>query len=980
MATQLIKHLKGKRDEHSEFELLNAQWDFDQELIKKALQNIPVIFPHYSRHDASHSRQILTNIERLLGPENLKLLTATDTWLLLEAAYWHDIGMVVTHDDIKKDMASVEFMFYIESIASAKGHELQEFAKQFKSLNPKTCFGFADTPQDAMHFYRQLLAGWYRKKHPARAEVIVNDPWKETGIASPRTELVPKRLFRILGTICRLHGASFQGVLDQLPFAESGMATEKCHPRFVACLLRLGDLFDLDDNRFCPSMLRVAGDIPPSSQAHIRKHAAIRHMRLDPETIELTAQCDGYEAYEATDEWFTWIRDEVRDQMSRWKDIVPQREFGLLPTLGKMEVTLAHGDEILNPGERPRFGVDSEKVIELLQGAGLYESPGQCMRELLQNAVDATLLKAWLKIEESGVQIDLNDPYSEDIYRIVDQYPIKVTISKDTGSPVDGKVRWKIRIEDHGLGISKIDLRFMREVGGSSKNLAKKTITRAMPSWLRPSGIFGIGLQSVFLVTDEIELKSKSLLTGEGLTIKMTSPIKNQRGMIYISRYEAHPAQDSGTVLEFLLQDEAIPSRIHLPNLFGGPSITQDVLAKFDPICDEDVPYAAAKLADEINKFREFSPVRVNFDFSEISFPDMRESRTAYEPFYHIETGISILELRFNLSNNHFSRIAFRGQLLEKPKLTRPFVFAIANLLKHSAGDLLTINRNELKESAIESVQGEITKALIARLATQKDMPTDPQERIGASAFLALVDQENVREDLKDEWIRIPLPIVPPLTIDDLCSRDSFSIALTGLDPEGREPRIPDGVIAWHHFSGSDGKLGLLLRRWRTVLKRFCQLDSPRTTSVPWILRFNIQEMDPFSESGLRAALISANSDAWGIASRYRSPAWGPFKRLATNFESIGWCRYLSIFHPDGPQFVVPFFFNPKPIGAPGAGPISTQSFDALCSWTYKNSITGASKSEIRHLYEQFIDWVDNDLMKEESKWQKARSEGRLLG
>lgn len=78
MATQLIKHLEDCVKNDSIYEPLKAQWTFDEKLIAKALQNVSKYFPHYSRHDESHSRQILVHIERLLG-ENIAKLTATDT-------------------------------------------------------------------------------------------------------------------------------------------------------------------------------------------------------------------------------------------------------------------------------------------------------------------------------------------------------------------------------------------------------------------------------------------------------------------------------------------------------------------------------------------------------------------------------------------------------------------------------------------------------------------------------------------------------------------------------------------------------------------------------------------------------------------------------------------------------------------------------------------------------------------------------------
>ncbi|MDN8318402.1 ATP-binding protein, partial [Acinetobacter baumannii] len=107
----LEKHFEIICNRHPHLKLLESQWRFDQELISKALQNVSSIFPHYSRHDVSHSRQIIVNIERLLG-DKIKFLSATDTWLILEAAYNHDIGMVITQKQIE-DMNTPEFEEFV---------------------------------------------------------------------------------------------------------------------------------------------------------------------------------------------------------------------------------------------------------------------------------------------------------------------------------------------------------------------------------------------------------------------------------------------------------------------------------------------------------------------------------------------------------------------------------------------------------------------------------------------------------------------------------------------------------------------------------------------------------------------------------------------------------------------------------------------------------------------------------------------------
>lgn len=93
MSAGLISHLKAKAEEDKNIAILLAQWEFDEKLVGKALENISSYYPHFSSHNASHSHQILVNIERLLD-KNIIELSATDTWLLLESAYWHDVGML----------------------------------------------------------------------------------------------------------------------------------------------------------------------------------------------------------------------------------------------------------------------------------------------------------------------------------------------------------------------------------------------------------------------------------------------------------------------------------------------------------------------------------------------------------------------------------------------------------------------------------------------------------------------------------------------------------------------------------------------------------------------------------------------------------------------------------------------------------------------------------------------------------------------
>ena len=469
MSAGLIKHLKRKTEEDSNTRILMSQWEFDEKLVGKSLENVGSYYPHFSSHNESHSQQILVNIERLLG-NNIEKLTATDTWLILEAAYWHDIGMLFNADEVQKVFEEDDFKEYVESLANDNTQDLHEFAKVWHEDGWNKALVNHSDPHTGVEKYRQMIAEWYRRGHAKNSNSVVLDPFEKLGISSPRTELLPKRIYRYLGQICWAHGLGFDDyVMKTLPFRQTGMGTENCHPRFVACLLRLGDLFDIDDNRFCPVMARQVGNMPSFSETHKHKHQAIREFQLDNETVSITAICSTEMAYIECRNWFDWIREEIQNQMSQWKNIVPSRDFGLLPTINKLDVEMTDKKILLN--DKPmKFSLDERSAIELLQGNNLYKDDMSIYRELIQNAIDATMIRVWLEHGQKHSIRKLTgnaNPYDTETRELFADYPIILDCKKIADD--EGSTLWEFSIEDNGVGISRTDLEYMQKIIRKSK-------------------------------------------------------------------------------------------------------------------------------------------------------------------------------------------------------------------------------------------------------------------------------------------------------------------------------------------------------------------------------------------------------------------------------------------------------------------------------------------------------------------------------
>ncbi len=732
MATQLIKHLQECAKTDEIYKPLESQWTFDERLIAKALQNVSVYFPHYSRHDESHSRQILVHIERLLGAENISKLTATDTWLLLEAAYLHDIGMIISDENLKNDYDEIKkCVEKTKHLANGDTLIVMNALLVSKEKTASSVFASVDiSPFHAVKLLREIIADFYRAKHPERANAIILEPL-DIGLNSPRNELLPRRFFGLLGKICAYHGASFEKVME-LPKQQVGIGTDDCHPRFIACLLRLGDLLDLDDNRFCPVMMKMAGELPSMSKAHHEKHLAIRHFRADPERIEIEADCPDYESYIETTKWFGWLREEVKNQMGKWFDIVPSRHFGLLPSVGDLKAHLKDW-QIFSEDKRPQFTLDRDRMFELLQGSGIYDGKEQAMRELLQNAVDATLIRIWrehggdCKPQPNSFISSKSAPRDETVREILEKYPLDVKIEKENEDEQSNY--WRITITDQGTGISSNDLKFLMSMGSSKKNYQKRAIVEKMPIWMKPSGIFGIGFHSVFLLTDEVIIETRSIDTGETLVINLTNPTNNaEHGNVYfqivseqktIALPNSNRKEKSLTVnpwdfsrygcqLSFVykVHKESSPSY----NLKTDSRITK-AFQNYDGLTDHSTDFYIFKIADGIADFFENSLMSGRFTFNEDEPQNFSTKEKENNSFYYYSK-TQKLELT-KLSFTSFTQYSYRWEkIIFKSAFTENFFRASANFLDAEADKILHISRNGFKEEAFPELHKRVYKAI----------------------------------------------------------------------------------------------------------------------------------------------------------------------------------------------------------------------------------------------------------------------------
>lgn len=1023
MADLLVKHLKLKAEEHSALRSLYSQWDFDEKLIPKALQTVGSLFPHYSRHDESHSKQILVNIERLLG-DNIRLLTATDTWLILESAYWHDIGMVVPHADLQEAINDPEFSEFVESICMQQNHELHSFACAFKlKADPALIFEHS-TPLEMLSKFREFMAEWFRRKHPVRAEQIVRSPMSTVGISSPRTELIPARLFKLLGRICQIHGAPFGELLAEngLPFREAGLAQEDCHPRFVACLLRMGDLLDLDDNRFCPVMQRIAGDDRSSiSKAHEDKHAGIRHLRIDQERIEVAAECETIDGYLEAFRWFDWLKREVQDQMTNWRDIVPNRELGLLPMLGPISVRLSGNLQILKDGERPGFSVDAVKAIELLQGNNLYESRFVCIRELLQNAVDATLLRIWLT--NINTAISWETPDHEMVRELFKSSQIYVDLVESThgGDTSNEKSVWTLTIKDAGTGISRSDLEYMLKIGGSQRNLERQREIMKMPEWMKPSGSFGIGLQSAFMLCNEVSIITKSLFTNEIFDVTMYSPTGPNEGLVVLRKLSDNISTPYGTVIELKFELDVF-SKIWSVSTPSDKSIASIIVKDLDPVLDKSFPYEAAFLADQVSTFGRQSLIPVSGVLTTLDDrfningtvqdgePDNKEWR-----FIKTEQGEVRLwfEPQVGAHPSKSFETFYRGQEFESKNVYFPNVRIKVDLMSGKAGGWLNFNRDEISSKAREQLKRTVLASLQHAVEEDLRAPEDclfltedaGEKRAAYSFFLKGMAIEfgekwvELSNMLSDEWLnyransngdryrdfferpdwtvsRVYSSHEPPIYECDLLVAESFyNLTLDIILSEW--VKIPGNtvkVIGHDYITGPAPEFSVPM-----ASKEKIQMLNSDNKLLRASYRLRNEPQKPWDNNALAIELVQAMQSAHGNR-RFLLCFENSFELLALRFKmKIAAQKLFPMLEFSGSCVLLPFLFLGEPKSTGIRVEMGSEQLDALCRWTKDHLNSPATFEDIRRSYCALVDFIDNEVMRPTIYWERWKRARGLL-
>ena len=507
-----------------------------RKIIEQWLGRIPQAFPHYTCHSIRHSEEIIYQLSCILfrndDPMPVVSLSATEVFILCLAAYLHDVGMVISEKDKLDIIRSDDWE---EWITVGSGTARWGLIKELR-INDSLDESFRNYLADIQTRY--LLAEYFRKSHHLKSKQLILDYHNYFGNFSKYDHL----LIKTVADICCAHGYDMMTLNDNSSFPYSrDIEREKVDVKFIAVLLRIGDLLDMSSDRACPMLLNAACPLPSDSYAHWSSYERIKHKSTSCDEICLEAECLIHDEHRLITDWCNWLVSELHnasyilrysDRHSDWRpprasiggdrptlDIAPAREAKYIPLDWK-------------------FKFDSESILNRLI-YDIHSDPFNFILELLQNSLDTTRCKILLDISDKE-QHDM--PYTID-ESVRSKYPITIKIYdfpyfNDIAE--QNEIVQIVEIEDNGMGMDeRIIENYFLQIGRSYYN------TKEFRDKYRfiPTSRFGIGFMSVFKVSNNIEINTMKYNEEDNKPIKLM--LNGPRNYILIEKGDIEKAGTS---------------------------------------------------------------------------------------------------------------------------------------------------------------------------------------------------------------------------------------------------------------------------------------------------------------------------------------------------------------------------------------------------------------------------------------------------
>lgn len=473
--------------------------------------------PLYTLHNQRHILNLIGWIESLLGPAGVGNLSELECTLAILAAYTHDLGMTLTPQERATITADPAYLRHCSRFT--------EEASLIERLRSQGDIYRASLIES------HLITDYVRATHAGQPEGRLASRLRDllpNGLVFSRVDLTFRLELLALSHNHPVEWLRAQLERRQLPWHMS-IAGQRLNLPFLGILLRLADILDFDSSRTPTILFRHLGLDRPLAERFSRisagewkKHLAITDtpVSADGQTVTYRADaCPDPVTQKSIEHFIGVIKDELRRCTFELAQV-----GGADPDRGKLSIRLIDVKDSITPaidhrGQRAytyhdwSFQLDQEEIIRLLMGETLYGDPNLCIRELLQNSLDALELRDLrLQLQDKGASpfqpVDGIHTRRGFFKHQGPEQALAVTLSWGEQDGIQF-----LRVDDNGTGMTLQTIeRYFTQIG---KSFYKSPDFSAEQAEFRnhdlvstPISQFGIGILSCFMIADRLSVRT----------------------------------------------------------------------------------------------------------------------------------------------------------------------------------------------------------------------------------------------------------------------------------------------------------------------------------------------------------------------------------------------------------------------------------------------------------------------------------------
>ena len=448
---------------------------------------MPTASPQYTLHDESHFLRVVELMTMVLGA-SIDQLNAVELCLLILTAYYHDQGMVMSAEEYKNLSSDSQFQIFRENwyLDHPNQKEIQTQLKD-SNINDQERGRLAGLLSE---LDAAMLTDYLRTTHAKRSSDYVI----ETFSSDKRLEVSGINLSSLLAKISESHYSHTQELTPSNGYnLDEQIGLYKVNVPFVAIVLRLSDILDFDADRTPDVLFRTIHFSSNISLQEWEKHRGIQGWEINENLIRFTAKYP-HPAYQAAAlKFMDWVDKELSECQNLCRAFPAQFQHYklLLPSsVDRSRIQPLNNDYIYHDLE---VSLSRNEIVKLLMTDKLYNQPYICVRELLQNSLDALRYRKALFAYSDSTW----DKGHVEFLHTIDQDGYELIRCKDNGAGMDRDI------------VSRFFTKAGRSFYRSPEYERERINFRRKGIDYDPCSQFGIGFMSCFMLGDRIKIETR---------------------------------------------------------------------------------------------------------------------------------------------------------------------------------------------------------------------------------------------------------------------------------------------------------------------------------------------------------------------------------------------------------------------------------------------------------------------------------------